>query len=85
MALKQLKIINQLIEKSNTILWNGPAGYFENPSFSKGSIEIAKKIVEKNKNNTIYSVAGGGDTVALLNNVGQLITLILFQLLVVLF
>ena len=67
---KTIKIINQLIEESNTILWNGPAGYFENPSFSTGSIEIAKKIVEKNKDNTIYSVAGGGDTVALLNNMG---------------
>ena len=68
---KTIKTINQLIEKSNTILWNGPAGYFENPSFSKGSVEIAKKIVEKNKNNTIYSVAGGGDTVALLNSIGM--------------
>jgi len=67
---KTIKIINQLIEESNTILWNGPAGYFENPSFSIGSVEIAKKIVEKNKNNTIYSVAGGGDTVALLNSLG---------------
>ena len=66
---KTIKIINQLIEKSNTILWNGPAGYFENPSFSKGSVEIAKKIVEKNKDNTIYSVVGGGDTVALLNSI----------------
>ena len=69
---KTIKIINQLIEESNTILWNGPAGYFENPSFSTGSIEIAKKIVEKNKDNTIYSVAGGGDTVALLNSVGAI-------------
>jgi phosphoglycerate kinase len=68
---KTIKTINQLIEKSNTILWNGPAGYFENPNFSKGSVEIAKKIVEKNKNNTIYSVAGGGDTVALLNSIGM--------------
>ena len=67
---KTVKIINQLIEESNTILWNGPAGYFENPSFSTGSVEIAKKIIEKNKNNTIYSVAGGGDTVALLNSIG---------------
>ena len=65
---KTIKIINQLIEKSNTILWNGPAGYFENPHFSEGSAEIAKKIVEKNKDNTFYSVAGGGDTVALLNS-----------------
>jgi|TARA_B100000787_G_scaffold31452_1_gene21201 phosphoglycerate kinase len=67
---KTTKIINHIIEQSNTILWNGPAGYFENPNFSKGSMEIANKIVEKSKDNTIYSVAGGGDTVALLNNVG---------------
>jgi len=67
---KTIKTVNQLIEDSSTILWNGPAGYFENPSFSKGSMEIAKKIVEKNKDNKIYSVAGGGDTVTLLNSVG---------------
>jgi len=66
---KTIKTINLLIEESSTILWNGPAGYFENPNFAKGSIEIAKKIIEKNKNNTIYSVAGGGDTVSLLNNI----------------
>ena len=66
---KTTKAINLLIEESNTILWNGPAGYFENPNFAKGSIEIAKKIIEKNKNNTIYSVAGGGDTVSLLNRI----------------
>ena len=66
---KTIKIINQIIEESSTILWNGPAGYFENSNFAKGSMEIAKKIIEKSKNNTIYSVAGGGDTVALLNNV----------------
>ena len=67
---KTIKIINDIIESSNTVLWNGPAGYFENPNFAKGSYEIAKKIVEKNKKNSIYSVAGGGDTVALLNNIG---------------
>ena len=67
---KTIEIINQIIEESSTILWNGPAGYFENSNFAKGSVAIAKKIVEKNKNNTVYSVAGGGDTVALLNNVG---------------
>ena len=69
---KTIKAINLLIEESSTILWNGPAGYFENPNFAKGSLEIAKKIVEKNKNNTIYSVAGGGDTVSLLNGIGAI-------------
>jgi len=67
---KSIKNINNIIEESNTILWNGPAGYFENPNFAKGSLEIMKKIIEKNKANTIYSVAGGGDTVALLNSMG---------------
>ncbi len=69
---KTIKAINLLIEESSTILWNGPAGYFENSSFAKGSTEIAKKIIEKNKNNTIYSVAGGGDTVSLLNGIGAI-------------
>ena len=36
------KIIN-IIDNSKTILWNGPAGYFENPNFAYGSIQIAKK------------------------------------------
>ena len=67
-----IKKINSIIDESNTILWNGPAGYFENPSFAKGSLEIVKKIIQKNKANTIYSVAGGGDTVALLNSVGAI-------------
>jgi len=69
---KTIKAINLLIEESSTILWNGPAGYFENPNFAKGSTEIAKKIIEKNKNNTIYSVVGGGDTVSLLNSIGAI-------------
>ena len=67
---KTIKRINDIIESSKTILWNGPAGYFENPNFSKGSFEIGKKIAEKNKLNEIFSVAGGGDTVALLNDIG---------------
>jgi len=65
---KSIKNIKNIIDESSTILWNGPAGYFENPNFAKGSFEIVKKIIEKNKANTIYSVAGGGDTVALLNS-----------------
>tara|TARA_B100001093_G_scaffold186789_1_gene179372 strand:+ start:90 stop:1268 length:1179 start_codon:yes stop_codon:yes gene_type:complete len=69
---KSIKNINNIIDGSKTILWNGPAGYFENPNFAKGSYEIAKKIIEKNKSNTIYSVAGGGDTVALLNSLGAI-------------
>ena len=65
---KTIENITKIIDNSKTILWNGPAGYFENPNFAYGSIQIAKKIVENNKANKIFSVAGGGDTVSLLNN-----------------
>ena len=65
---KTIKKITNIIDESNTILWNGPAGYFENPNFAKGSIEIAKTIIENNKLNKIFSVVGGGDTVSLLNS-----------------
>ena len=65
--------IQNIIENSKTILWNGPAGYFENPSFALGSYEIAKKIVEKSKKlNLIYSIAGGGDTIAVLNQINAI-------------
>tara|TARA_B100001057_G_scaffold80541_1_gene75805 strand:+ start:7 stop:1185 length:1179 start_codon:yes stop_codon:yes gene_type:complete len=66
---KTINRIRDIIEKSETVLWNGPAGYFENPNFAHGSYEIAKKIVEKNKNNSIYSIAGGGDTIAVINKI----------------
>ena len=66
---KTIEKIKLIIENSKTLLWNGPAGYFENINFANGSFEIAKKIVEKNKNNSIYSVAGGGDTIAVLNQI----------------
>ena len=59
--------IKDIIENSKTVLWNGPAGYFENPNFANGSYEIAKTIVKKNKSKSIYSVVGGGDTIAVLN------------------
>ena len=66
---KTINTIKKVIEKSETVLWNGPAGYFENPNFANGSYEIAKAIVKKNKNKSIYSVVGGGDTIALINKI----------------
>ncbi len=67
---KTIETISRIIETSKTILWNGPAGYFENSHFARGSFEIGKKIAEKNKFNKIFAVAGGGDTVALINSIG---------------
>ena len=66
---RTIQQIKDIIEISKTVLWNGPAGYFENPNFAYGSFEIAKAIIKKNKNKSIYSVVGGGDTVALINQI----------------
>ncbi len=60
--------ITNIINTSQTLLWNGPAGYFENPNFANGSIQIAETIIKNNKLNKIFSVVGGGDTVSLLNS-----------------
>ena len=65
---KTIDKITKIIDNSKTILWNGPAGYFENPNFSYGSVQIAKKIIENNKAKKNFSVVGGGDTVSLLNS-----------------
>ena len=69
---KTIKKIKDIIERSETILWNGPAGYFENPNFANGCYEITKKIIEKNEKNQIYSIAGGGDTIAVLNQMNAI-------------
>tara|TARA_B100001057_G_scaffold9364_1_gene8756 strand:- start:883 stop:2061 length:1179 start_codon:yes stop_codon:yes gene_type:complete len=69
---RTIKAISNIIDESNSILWNGPAGYFENQNFANGSIKIAEKIIENNKSNKIYSVAGGGDTVSLLNSLNSI-------------
>jgi len=64
---KTLQNIIKVIDESKTILWNGPAGYFEINEFSAGSRKIAKKISENTKTKSLVSIAGGGDTVAAIN------------------
>ena len=65
-----VKKIYDIIDKSNTILWNGPAGYFELEKFSIGSNKIAKKISDNTKSKSLVSIAGGGDTIAAINKSG---------------
>ena len=40
---KTIKNITKVIDNSKTILWNGPAGYFENSNFAKGVLKLQKK------------------------------------------
>ncbi|WP_343190216.1 phosphoglycerate kinase [Buchnera aphidicola (Mollitrichosiphum nigrofasciatum)] len=60
---KTLKIIEPIIKKAQTILWNGPVGVFEFPNFSIGTKFIAQKIA----NSDSLSIAGGGDTIAVID------------------
>ena len=64
---KTILSIKKIINNSNTVLWNGPAGYFENSNFANGTKEIVKIITERTLKNKIFSVAGGGETVAAIN------------------
>ena len=61
------KKIKQIIEQSNTVLWNGPAGYFENKNFLKGTMSIAEAISKNTQEKSLISVLGGGDTLAAIN------------------
>ena len=67
---KTISSIKNIVNNSNTVLWNGPAGYFENPNFANGTKEILKIIAYKRSKDKIYSVAGGGETVAVINKLG---------------
>jgi phosphoglycerate kinase len=69
---KTITSIKNIIEGTNTVLWNGPAGYFENPNFANGTKKILEIINEKRAKNKIYAVAGGGETVAVINKFKKL-------------
>ncbi|MDQ3141283.1 MAG: phosphoglycerate kinase [Bacteroidota bacterium] len=66
---KSREKFKSVINNSKTILWNGPMGVFEMDAFSKGTEEIAKTIAQATKNGS-YSLVGGGDSVAAINNFG---------------
>ena len=69
---KTIASIKEIVNNSNTVLWNGPAGYFENPNFANGTKEILKIIENKKSKDKIYAVAGGGETVAVINKFEKL-------------
>jgi phosphoglycerate kinase len=66
-GINTIKNICKVIDQSNTVLWNGPAGYFENENFSKGTISIAENISKNTIEKSLISVLGGGDTLAAIN------------------
>jgi phosphoglycerate kinase len=62
--------IRAAIDDAATLVWNGPLGAFELPPFDKGTMVAAKHTAERTKAKKLISVAGGGDTVAALNQAG---------------
>jgi phosphoglycerate kinase len=64
---KTIKSIKHKIDQSNTVLWNGPAGYFENENFMNGTAAIAEIISKYTVEKSLISILGGGDTLAAIN------------------
>jgi phosphoglycerate kinase len=60
------KQFSEVIQKSKTILWNGPMGVFEMSNFEAGTKTVAESIVKATSNGA-YSLIGGGDSVAAIN------------------
>lgn len=60
----------QVIAASKTIFWNGPMGVFEMSNFSKGTRTIAEAVALATQNNGAFSLIGGGDSVAAVNQMG---------------
>lgn len=63
---KSIGIFNEIIEKSKTILWNGPMGVFEMEKFQTGTKSIAEAVASSTSKGS-FSLVGGGDSVAAVN------------------
>lgn len=66
---KALGIFSDVIRKGKTILWNGPMGVFEMENFRKGTLGVAEAVAEATRNGA-FSLVGGGDSVAAVNDFG---------------
>lgn len=62
---KTIELFKKYINRSNTVIWNGPVGYFEIPAFSVGTKKLADLVI-----NVPVSIVGGGDTASALINMG---------------
>jgi len=57
---KTIKRYSDTIDRASMVIWNGPMGLFENPSFAVGTQKIAEAVANSNA----YKIIGGGDTIA---------------------
>ena len=64
---KSVAGVEEVLSRAKTLVWNGPPGAFETPPFDEATMAIARTAARLTKAGKLKSVAGGGDTVAALN------------------
>jgi phosphoglycerate kinase len=67
---KSVVAIEEILGQIKTLVWNGPFGAFETPPFEAATFAIAKTVGFLTREGKIKAIAGGGDTVAALNDAG---------------
>lgn len=67
---KSVEEVGKVFAAAKTLVWNGPLGAFEIEPFNMATDAAALKAAELTRAGSLSSVAGGGDTVAALNNSG---------------
>ena len=65
-----VEALADVLKTCRTLVWNGPMGAFETPPFDTATVALAKTAAALTKEGQLVSVAGGGDTVAALNQAG---------------
>src|SRR6059058_5846572 len=65
-----VEALSDVLKTCRTLVWNGPLGAFETPPFDSATVALARTAAALTKEGSLVSVAGGGDTVAALNQAG---------------
>ncbi|MFZ3484666.1 phosphoglycerate kinase [Sphingomonas sp. 3-13AW] len=65
-----VEALGDVLKNCRTLVWNGPLGAFETPPFDAATVSLAKTAAALTTDGSLVSVAGGGDTVAALNQAG---------------
>lgn len=65
-----VEALGDVLKNCRTLVWNGPLGAFETPPFDSATVALARTAAALTRDGSLVSVAGGGDTVAALNQAG---------------
>ena len=67
---RSVALLAEVMDRAKTLIWNGPLGAFETPPFAQATVAAAQEAAQRCKAGALTAVAGGGDTVAALNQAG---------------